>query len=176
LALVGFASTKETAVLEPNNTVSKLDNAPNFQNILDRGLSITLAGHRSHSSHGSHGSHRSSSGSSAVPRYTPKASPSKPWTPPRTNRNLNSNPPASVLPNVPSTKLPKVRGNSAQFKRIVTRVQMLLFALGYYTGKLDGIAGTDTRAAVAKYQQQYGLNVNGQINEQLIKGMNIPID
>ena len=75
-----------------------------------------------------------------------------PSTPPSTNRNRNSTPPSSVLPNSPGIKLPNLSGNSEQFKRIVLRVQMMLFAYGFYTGEIDGVAGNDTKLAIAKYQ------------------------
>ena len=175
LAIAGFSSSKQSADLQKGD-LKNLEKAPNFQNLLNRTLPFTLAGHSSHRSHGSHRSHRSSSRS--VPKYSPPAQPTPPAKPssPSTNRNPNSTPPSAILPNSPALNLPKIKGNSARFKRIVMRVQMMLYALGHYTGQLDGLAGSDTRTAIAKYQQQNGLTVTGQIDEQLLKRMNVAID
>ena len=168
LAIAGFAvANKSDAV--PAAAQKDIEAKFKFKSILDRVLPFTLTGHRSHSSHGSHRSHRSSS-SSVVPRtYTLP-------TPPTTNRNKNSTPPSSILPNSPAINLPKIKGNSAQFRRIVMRLQMVLFAYGFYSGALDGIAGDDTRAAIAKYQSSKGLDVTGQVDEILIKSLGIPVD
>lgn len=173
LAIAGF-TVAEGAKAAPAEVLKDLDTTLKFKNILDRVLPFTLAGHRSHSSHGSHRSHRSSSGSSStVPRtYTTPATPS----PSTTNRNKNSTPPNSILPNSPAINLPKIKGNSAQFQRIVKRIQMILFAYGFYSGELDGIAGNNTRAAIAKYQSSNGLKVTGQVDETLIKSLGISVD
>lgn len=173
LAIAGFSFT-DKADAGPTEVFKDLNTTSKFKSILDRVLPFTLAGHRSHSSHGSHRSHRSSGGgSSAVPRtYTPPAAPS----PPTTNRNKNSTPPSSILPNSPALNLPKIKGNSAQFERIVKRLQMILFAYGFYSGELDGIAGNDTRTAIAKYQSSKGIKVTGQVDETLIKSLGISVD
>jgi len=174
LAVAGFSAGEETAAM-PADKVKSYDSTNKFQNLLDRALPFSLAGHRSHSSHGSHRSHRSSGGGSAVPRtYTPPPAPS--YSPPSTNRNKNSTPPSSILPNSPAINLPKIKGNSAQFQRIVQRLQMMLYAYGFYSGALDGIAGSDTRAAIAKYQSKNGLEVTGQVDENLIKSLGISVD
>lgn len=175
LAIAGFSSSKQSADLQKGDS-KNLERAPNFQNLLNRTLPFTLVGHSSHRSHGSHRSHRSSS--RAVPNYSkpaPSTPPPKPSAP-STNRNQNSTPPSAILPNSPAINLPKIKGNSAHFKRIVMRVQMMLYALGHYTGELDGLAGTDTRTAIAKYQQVNGLPITGQIDEELLKRMNVAVD
>jgi peptidoglycan hydrolase-like protein with peptidoglycan-binding domain len=41
-------------------------------------------------------------------------------------------------------------------------VQQDLTALGYYTGPIDGIAGDETRAAVAKFQADAGIEADGE--------------
>ena len=56
------------------------------------------------------------------------------------------------------------------------RIQMVLFAMGHYVGALDGIAGENTKAAVAKYQAMHGLKVTGTIDDTLIKSLGISID
>ena len=71
---------------------------------------------------------------------------------------------------------PGLKGNSARFQRVVMRIQMVLFAMGHYVGALDGIAGENTKAAVAKYQAMQGLKITGTIDETLIKSLGISID
>ena len=43
----------------------------------------------------------------------------------------------------------------------VRQIQLLLDYLGYSPGAADGIAGKNTRAAVAKFQADYGLTADG---------------
>ena len=43
----------------------------------------------------------------------------------------------------------------------VRQIQLLLDYLGYSPGDADGIAGRNTRAAVAKFQADYGLTADG---------------
>lgn len=43
----------------------------------------------------------------------------------------------------------------------VRQIQLLLDYLGYSPGDADGIAGKNTRAAVAKFQADYGLTADG---------------
>lgn len=48
--------------------------------------------------------------------------------------------------------------------RAVRNVQSRLRAMGFYRGRLDGVWGPGTQAAVERFQQGRGLQVNGQIN------------
>jgi peptidoglycan hydrolase-like protein with peptidoglycan-binding domain len=41
-------------------------------------------------------------------------------------------------------------------------VQQDLTALGYFTGTIDGIAGAETTAAIAKFQADQGLDADGK--------------
>lgn len=41
-------------------------------------------------------------------------------------------------------------------------VQQDLTALGYFTGTIDGIAGDETRAAIAKFQADVGIEADGE--------------
>lgn len=52
-------------------------------------------------------------------------------------------------------------------------VQVELERRGYYDGPIDGKIGPQTQKAIAKYQSQNGLPANGQINEALLKSLNI---
>lgn len=42
----------------------------------------------------------------------------------------------------------------------IEKQQLLLSFLGYYTGKIDGIAGAQTQKATRKFQETYGLSVD----------------
>ncbi len=47
----------------------------------------------------------------------------------------------------------------------VQNVQARLQQAGVYTGRIDGIWGTDSEAALERFQQQHQLQVTGQLNE-----------
>lgn len=148
-----------------------IDKEPNnFQSILDRRLSFTLVGHSSHASHSSHGSHRSSASSSRS--YSKPATPSLPST----TRNKNSTPPTSVLPSSPALNLEKLSGNSSKFVKLTVKVQMLLYAYGFYTGEITGKVNLETSTALSKYQMTNGLPVTGKIDDATVKMMNISVE
>lgn len=44
---------------------------------------------------------------------------------------------------------------------VLYRQYFLKYNYGYYTGKLDGISGSGTKAAIKKFQRVYGLSVDG---------------
>lgn len=52
-------------------------------------------------------------------------------------------------------------------------VQVQLQRQGYYNGPIDGSVGPQTQAAIAKYQSLNGLPATGQINQALLKSLNI---
>lgn len=52
-------------------------------------------------------------------------------------------------------------------------VQVQLTKQGYYNGPIDGSVGPQTQAAIAKYQSLNGLPSTGQINQALLKSLNI---
>ena len=164
ILLAGFSNSSNA--MTPENSIKNqfLDNDYNFWNLMDRKLPITLAGHSSHGSHGSHGSHRSSSGGSSTPTPTPTPVVPTPKYKPLLEGN-NSTPPVGVLPTV--------KGNSLQFKRIATRVQMYLYAFGFYTGSISGLEDMDTKAAIVKFQNKQGLKITGRIDNALLKAMNV---
>ena len=51
----------------------------------------------------------------------------------------------------------------------VEEVQRALLATGNYKGMVDGVAGQNTRLAIANYQKSAGLRVNGEISPELIE-------
>ena len=158
LMAAGFVSSDVTdaqnLAVEDHSTSDKI----NFWNLMDGNLSVTLAAHSSHASHGSHGSHRSSAGSTFTP--TPTPAPKIKIKPPN-----NSTPRQSVLPTI--------SGGTEQFKRITMRVQMYLYAFGFYTGEISGLDTIDTKSAIVKYQQSKNLKITGKIDNELLKAMNV---
>jgi peptidoglycan hydrolase-like protein with peptidoglycan-binding domain len=51
----------------------------------------------------------------------------------------------------------------------VEEVQRALLATGNYRGMVDGVAGKNTRMAIATYQKSAGLRVNGEVSNELIE-------
>jgi peptidoglycan hydrolase-like protein with peptidoglycan-binding domain len=61
---------------------------------------------------------------------------------------------------VPPTTTTTIAGPGATSTIIV--VQQDLTVLGYYTGTIDGIAGEETRSAIAKFQSDAGIEADGE--------------
>jgi len=57
--------------------------------------------------------------------------------------------------------------------QVVTNVQRALQQLGYYTGDLNGSLGVDTRQALAAYQQDYGLDATGIVDEATVHSLGL---
>ncbi len=51
----------------------------------------------------------------------------------------------------------------------VEEVQRTLLATGNYRGMVDGVAGKNTRMAIATYQKSAGLRVDGEVSNELIE-------
>ncbi len=51
----------------------------------------------------------------------------------------------------------------------VEEVQRALLATGNYKGMVDGVAGKNTRLAIAAYQRSAGLRINGEVSNELIE-------
>ena len=142
--------------------------------LLTQELPFTLAGHSSHRSHRSHGSHRSHRSSNGGGSSLPKSYSPPVYTPP-SNRNKNSTPNSSILPSNPTITIPKLKGNSAAFIELTRKIQMMLFALGFYTGAIDGVVGSETSSAISAYQLSKGLSITGKINDELVRSLGVPI-
>jgi hypothetical protein len=92
-----------------------------------------------------------------------------------------------VLPNVPlgnsglSTPLQSapatIIDNNAslqnKFKRISIEVQNSLVAFGYFDGPVSGIVGPKTKAALLRFQIDFGLTQTGTITPEVLKVMRI---
>jgi hypothetical protein len=57
--------------------------------------------------------------------------------------------------------------------QVILNVQRALQELGYYTGRLTGSLGGTTRAAIAAYQQNEGLFVNGVIDGPTVEALGL---
>ena len=56
---------------------------------------------------------------------------------------------------------------------VVAQVQSRLAELGYYDGIIDGIMRPQTRAAISAYESTHNLVVDGMINAQLLRRMDL---
>ncbi len=55
----------------------------------------------------------------------------------------------------------------------VTNIQSRLSELGYYSGSIDGIFGTQTQNAVKRFQRDYGLTVDGIAGTRTLHALGI---
>lgn len=162
LIAAGFPVTAIDASVAPWATWQDQPTVKIFS-IFRQAHTYTLAGHSSHRSHGSHSSHRSSSQG-----YRSPSSPAPLYTPPLSD----STPPSSILPSPPKA-LRTLPGNTAAFTNIAIQVQVALTAHGYYSGPIDGIIGSASRAALSKFQADYSLRVTGTITPEVLDAMGI---
>jgi peptidoglycan hydrolase-like protein with peptidoglycan-binding domain len=58
----------------------------------------------------------------------------------------------------------------------IQRVQQQLQKQGAYTGRIDGVWGTDSQKALEHFQQMRGLQVTGQLNQATAATLGIPPD
>lgn len=63
---------------------------------------------------------------------------------------------------------------AASNKSFVRLTQRLLADKGLYTGKIDGIAGTNTRAAITAFQKAAGLPVTGTVTADTLDALKSP--
>jgi Putative peptidoglycan binding domain len=57
--------------------------------------------------------------------------------------------------------------------QVIINVQHALQQLGYYTGDLNGSLGVDTRQALTAYQQDYGLDATGVIDQATVRSLGL---
>ncbi len=67
---------------------------------------------------------------------------------------------APAPPTAPAVRLPPEENMTDIDRR---RVQTALASLGYYDGRIDGVFGPDTRAAIRRYQHELGAEMNGRL-------------
>jgi Putative peptidoglycan binding domain len=57
--------------------------------------------------------------------------------------------------------------------QVIINVQRALKELGYYAGDLNGSLGVDTRQALTAYQQDYGLEATGAVDEATVRALGL---
>jgi hypothetical protein len=57
--------------------------------------------------------------------------------------------------------------------QVIINVQRALKELGYYAGDLNGSLGVDTRQALSAYQQDYGLDTTGAVDEATVRALGL---
>jgi Putative peptidoglycan binding domain len=57
--------------------------------------------------------------------------------------------------------------------QVIINVQRALKELGYYAGDVNGSLGVDTRRALTAYQQDYGLDATGVVDEATVRGLGL---
>jgi hypothetical protein len=57
--------------------------------------------------------------------------------------------------------------------QVIINVQRVLQQLGYYTGDLNGSLGVATREALTAYQQDYGLDATGVVDEATVRSLGL---
>jgi hypothetical protein len=57
--------------------------------------------------------------------------------------------------------------------QVIINVQRALQQLGYYAGDLNGSLGVDTRRALTAYQQDYGLDTTGAVDEATVRALGL---
>jgi hypothetical protein len=67
-------------------------------------------------------------------------------------------------------------GEKQQQRLQVASAQAALLQLGYRIGKIDGKAGTKTKAAVRKFQKQQHLKVDGKISDNLLQQLQSAVE
>jgi len=57
--------------------------------------------------------------------------------------------------------------------QVIINVQSALKQLGYYAGDLNGSLGVGTRQALTAYQQDYGLEATGVVDEATVRALGL---
>ena len=192
---IADASSYKNIEIEKTENVDLINNSKGLKSIAERNVPFTLMAHSSHGSHGSHVSHSSHSSSSHYSSsHSSHASHSSHYShysygsvegqmqnysyeykDQGLGRNLNSTPNESILPRSPAIVDTKknVKGNSKEFKILTQRAQLALYAMGYYSGDIDGLMNNETVSSITKYQNKHNLKVTGSLSDELIAYLDI---
>ena len=57
--------------------------------------------------------------------------------------------------------------------QVIVNVQRALKELGYYAGDINGSLGVNTRNALTAYQQDYGLDATGVVDEPTVRALGL---
>lgn len=66
-----------------------------------------------------------------------------------------------------------ITAKAAYSKSTIKEVQKKLNTLGYDCGTADGIAGSKTKKAIKKYQEDQGFKITGSVNKTLLTSLGI---
>ena len=72
----------------------------------------------------------------------------------------------AVAKRVDDTEFTQIR--EAKARALVSEAQRMLKMLGYKIGDVDGIAGTRTRAAIREFQIRDGMQISGEVTDELV--------
>ncbi len=186
------ASQDKNIKIEKIESVDLINNSKGLKSIAEINMPFTLMAHSSHGSHVSHASHSSSSHySSSHSSHSSHASHyshyshgsvdgqnqnySYEYKDQGLGRNLNSTPNESILPRSPAIVDTKknIKGRSEEFKILTQRAQLALYAMGYYSGEIDGLMNNETVSSISKYQNKHNLKVTGSLSDELIAYLDI---
>ena len=192
---IADASSDKNLKIERLENVDLINNSKGLKSIAERNVPFTLMAHSSHGSHGSHVSHSSHSSSSHYSSsHSSHASHSSHYShyshgsvdgqmqnysyeykDQGLGRNLNSTPNESILPRSPAIVDTKknIKGRSEEFKILTQRDQLALYAMGYYSGEIDGLMNNETVSSISKYQNKHKLKVTGSLSDELIAYLDI---
>tara|TARA_B100000989_G_scaffold210810_1_gene159939 strand:- start:2339 stop:2980 length:642 start_codon:yes stop_codon:yes gene_type:complete len=189
---IAEASTDKNIQIEKIENVDLINNSKGLKSIAERNIPFTLMAHSSHGSHVSHASHSSSSHYSSS--HSSHASHSSHYShyshgsvdgqmqnysyeykDQGLGRNLNSTPNESILPRSPAIVDTKknIKGRSEEFRILTQRAQLALYAMGYYSGEIDGLMNNETVSSISKYQNKHKLKVTGSLSDELIAYLDI---
>ena len=66
-----------------------------------------------------------------------------------------------------------IKGRSEEFRVLTQRAQLALYAMGYYSGDIDGLMNNETISSITKYQNKHNLKVTGSLSDELIAYLDI---
>ena len=189
------ASADKNTKIEKLENIDLINNSKGLKSITEINAPFTLMAHSSHGSHGSHGSHASHSSSSHYSSsHSSHASHSSHYShyshgsiegqmqnysyeyrDQGLGRNLNSTPNETILPRSPAIVDTKknIKGRSEEFRILTQRAQLALYAMGYYSGEIDGLMNNETISSISKYQNKHNLKVTGSLSDELIAYLDI---
>lgn len=141
---------------------------------------IYIASHRSHSSHRSHRSHSSHRSSSGGGYYSAPAKPAaRPvTTPSETLQRYEVQPSSTQSANITQQRnsastIAESMTNAEKRKRLITRIQISLYIIGYYNGAFDGIMGPVMRESLKKYRTDKQLPQKDIVDVELLNSLGV---
>jgi hypothetical protein len=102
-------------------------------------------------------------GAPPSPPAPPSPSASKPAESPQV---ATANPPAPAQAAAPTPAPLSMPAEENMTEADRRRIQTVLTQLGYYDGKVDGVFGPDTRAAIRRYQHELGATMTGRLTTE----------